>query len=178
MNAMQKPWRIAILGAESTGKSTLAEALATHFRTLWVPEYLREFVELHGRTPYEEEQLVIARVQTEREDAAALSASRFLFCDTTPLMTSLYSRFYWGRVEPRLERMAADRHYDLTLVTAPDAPWVADGLQRESEAVRQQIHTQLLAKLAALNLPYSLVSGTEPMRLQQVESLLQRLTPA
>lgn len=175
---MKPPLRIAILGAESTGKSTLAAALAQHYRSSWVPEYLREFVALQGRTPREEEQIVIACTQVEREDLAARSTDTLLFCDTTPLMTALYSCFYWGRVDPQLAMMARDRCYHLTLVMAPDTPWVADGLQRESEAVRQHLHEKLLEALAQLGNPYILVQGTEQERMQQVIQLLHPLQDA
>jgi len=175
MKTRASPHRIAILGAESTGKSTLAAALARHYCCSWVPEYLREFVERQGRTPREEEQLLIARMQVQHEDIAARRAGTFLFCDTTPLMTALYSQFYWGRVDPQLAEMARGRRYFLNLVTAPDTPWVADGLQRESEMVRQQLHEQLLETLAQLEMPYTLVQGTEPERMQQVTQLLHPL---
>ena len=55
--------RVAILGAESTGKSTLAAALAQRHHTLWVPEYLREFVETEQRVPFEDDQVRIAQIQ-------------------------------------------------------------------------------------------------------------------
>jgi NadR type nicotinamide-nucleotide adenylyltransferase len=167
--------RIAILGAESTGKSSLAEALAARFGTLWVPEYLREFVATHQRTPQEHEQLFIATTQVEREAAAAAAANRLLFCDTTPLMTAIYSRFYWGRVDPQLDALARKRSYDVTVVTAPDAPWVADGLQRESAEVRQLIHEQLLATLDSLKTPYLLVAGNPEQRVRQVQTALPGL---
>jgi NadR type nicotinamide-nucleotide adenylyltransferase len=165
--------RVAILGAESTGKSTLAAALAGRYRTLWVPEYLREFVETRRRTPHENEQLVIATTQVEREATAARLARRVLFCDTTPLMTAIYSRFYWGRVDPRLDALARNSTYDFTIVTAPDGPWIADGLQRESEAVRQTIHENLLATLEGLAIPFLLVAGGLEQRLRQVDALLR-----
>ena len=105
--------RIAILGAESTAKSTLAPALAARYGTLWVPEYLREFVATRERVPHEDDQPGIARTQREREDAMAASpgARRFLFCDTTPLMTAVYSRIYWGRVPPALLALEAAHDY-------------------------------------------------------------------
>ena len=68
MSAMNTIRRIAVLGAESSGKSTLCEALARRYGTLWVPEYLREFVDTHGRVPFETDQFTIARTQRERED--------------------------------------------------------------------------------------------------------------
>lgn len=164
--------RIAILGAESSGKSTLAEALARRYGTLWVPEYLREFVDTLGRVPHEEDQYGIALTQRAREDAASARAERFLFCDTTPLMTALYSRVYWGRVDAQLTALDTRHDYAWTFVTAPDTPWEPDGLQRESEEVRQMVHRMLLETLAARGIAYTLLEGDLPHRMRQVEGLL------
>jgi NadR type nicotinamide-nucleotide adenylyltransferase len=167
--------RVAILGAESTGKSTLATTLALRYGTVWVPEYLREFVETERRVPFEGEQLRIAQIQIEREDAAAAAARRFLFCDTTPLMTAIYSGVYWGRVGAQLA--ALDLHYDYaaTLVAAPDLPWVPDGLQRESAEVRQQVHQALVDKLERRAIAYTLLTGSLEQRLSQAELVLSKL---
>ena len=164
--------RIAILGAESSGKSTLSEALARRYNTVWVPEYLREFVDMHARVPREEDQFGIARTQLAREYAAERVARRYLFCDTTALMTALYSRVYWDRVDAQLAQLAAHHAYAITLVTAPDGPWEPDGLQRESEAVRQMVHRMLLETLAARGIAYTLLAGDLAQRLRQVEQLL------
>ncbi len=164
---MSGPLRIAILGAESSGKSTLAAALADRYDTVWVPEYLREFVDTHGRVPREEDQYPIARTQIEREDAAAAKACGFLFCDTTPMMTALYSRWYWGRVDAQLALLERRHDYAFTLVTAPDTPWEADGLQRESEQVRQTIHEQVLQMLNDRGIAFLMVSGSLQQRVLQ-----------
>ncbi len=164
--------RVAILGAESSGKSTLAAALARHYRTVWVPEYLREFVDTTCRVPNEGDQYPIARTQQEREDAAALQASGLLFCDTTPMMTALYSRWYWGRVDAQLAQLERRHDYAFTLVTAPDSPWEADGLQRESEEVRQAVHEQVIQVLAERGIAYTLVTGSLPQRMLQAARLL------
>jgi NadR type nicotinamide-nucleotide adenylyltransferase len=175
MNSETNLRRIVILGAESTGKSTLSGALALRYGTLWVPEYLREFVETRQRVPFESDQVDIARTQLERERALAQvlaqqpEARRFLFCDTAPLMTAVYSRIYWGRVPPDLLALEAAHDYALTLVAAPDLPWVPDGLQRESEEVRQRVHAQLLAVLDERGIPFVLVTGDLPQRVRQVE---------
>lgn len=168
--------RIAVLGAESSGKSTLCEALARRYDTLWVPEYLREFVDTKGRVPFEADQVGIALTQRAREDAAALHAKDFLFCDTTPLMTALYSRVYWGRVDPDLERLTsthASLDYALTLVTAPDTPWVEDGLMRESPQVRERVFAMVVEELDARGIRFVLVEGDLPHRLRQVEAALK-----
>jgi len=170
--------RIAILGAESTGKSTLAETLAARQAAPWLPEYLREFVDVHGRVPREEDQAGIARTQRAREDLlaaqAALEGRRLLFCDTAPLMTAVYSRIYWGRVDADLLAQEAAHDYALTLVAAPDdIPWVPDGLQRESPAVRQRVHDCLLAVLAQRGIAYTLLRGDLAQRVAQAEALLR-----
>jgi NadR type nicotinamide-nucleotide adenylyltransferase len=164
---MNRPSRIAILGAESSGKSTLAAALASHYGTVWVPEYLREFVDVNERVPDEADQYPIARTQMARENEAAAKAAHFLFCDTTPMMTALYSRWYWGRVDAQLALLERRHEYAFTLVTAPDSPWEADGLQRESEAVRQTIHEQVLQMLDERDIAYLIVTGSLPQRMLQ-----------
>jgi len=164
--------RVAILGAESSGKSTLAPALAERYRTAWVPEYLREFVETRQRVPAAEDQFLIASTQAQREDEAAARASGYLFCDTTPLMTAVYSRFYFNGADAQLAALADSRHYGITIVTAPDSPWVEDGLQRASEQVRRVVHQMLLAELGARGISYTLVEGTLEQRLDQLERIL------
>jgi NadR type nicotinamide-nucleotide adenylyltransferase len=92
--------RVCLLGGESTGKSTLAEALARHLATLSVAEYGRElWVRKSGRLAFED-LLHIAEVQAAREDEAAGRANRWLVCDTSPLTTLFYSRHLFGRADP------------------------------------------------------------------------------
>lgn len=171
MSAAPAPLRVAILGAASSGKSTLAQALASRYQTLWVPEYLREFVDVQGRVPRADDQFHIASTQRAREDALAGEAHQYLFCDTTPLMTAIYSRHYFGEVDAPLAALAAchRQDYALTLVTAADIPWVADGLQRECEAVSITINRMLLDELALRGIPYLLIAGDPGERLSQVE---------
>jgi NadR type nicotinamide-nucleotide adenylyltransferase len=169
--------RVAILGAESTGKSTLAAALALHYKTVWVPEYLREFVQAERRVPFEQDQFRIAQIQLEREQAAAAGASRFLFCDTTPFMTAIYSGVYWGWVDPQLAALDLLHDYALTLVAAPDGPWVPDGLQRDSAAVRQAVHQAVIDKLEDRRIAYTLVSGSLEQRIVQAQRALDRIVP-
>ena len=87
-------------------------------------------------------------------------------------MTALYSRVYWGRVDAQLARLDARHDYAWTFVTAPDTPWEPDGLQRESEEVRQMVHRMLLETLSARGIAYTLLEGDLPHRMRQAEGLL------
>ena len=168
--------KIAILGAESSGKSVLAEALAKQYQTVWVPEYLREFVEVNQRVPREEDQLMIARTQIAHEQQLLPQARQWLFCDTSPLMTVIYSKHYFPGIDPELIMLAEQHDYDFTIVTAPDFPWTPDGLQRESPAVRQRVHEQLLEILEQREIPHLVVEGNLEQRLSQVEFALSFLS--
>jgi NadR type nicotinamide-nucleotide adenylyltransferase len=158
--------RVAILGGESSGKSTLARALAERFRTSWVAEYGRAlWEEKHGELEFDD-LLRIARRQIELEQSAAESAVRYLFCDTTPLVTRFYSNALFGRVDPALDTLC-ERPYSLFVLCAPDIPFDQDGTRRD-EAFRLEQHEHYLQALRARNLPYLLVRGSVDERIAQV----------
>ena len=176
---MSKPLVIAVLGAESTGKTTLAQALATRIAdetgltTAWVPEWLREWCEREGRTPRPDEQADIAERQHQRIALAAAN-HQVVIADTTALATAVYSRLLFD--DRSLEARAAALHaqVDFTLLTALDLAWVADGHQRDGEHVRVPVDSALRELLITHRLPWALVSGTGAVRL---ESALDALSP-
>lgn len=116
--------RISIFGPESTGKSTLAARLAEHFQTLWVPEFARGWLEARGGKVGLEDLPVISRAQRASEEALARQSGPLLFCDTDPSATPLWSEELFGCSHPVLELTVG--RYDLTLLCAPDVPWVED----------------------------------------------------
>ena len=169
---------IALLGAESTGKTTLAAALGDALRepgrgVAVVPEYLREFCDREGRTPRADEQRHIADEQTRRIDAAARSHA-IVVADTTALMTAVYSDHVFGDTGLYAPAQAAHARCGLTLVTALDLPWQPDGLQRDGPQVRAPVDTLLRAALARADLPYSVVFGTGAHRLQTALASVRR----
>jgi nicotinamide riboside kinase len=158
---------IAILGAESTGKSTLAielcDALRSEgFKVAVVSEYLREFCDRIGRTPRPEEQAAIAEEQSRRI-AAAAQAHDVVVADTTGLMTAIYSElvFIDHSLYAAAERVQSS--YALTLVAALDLPWQPDPL-RNGPHVREPVDAMLRASLARAGVSYAVVSGTGPAR--------------
>ncbi|WP_028104234.1 AAA family ATPase [Pseudoduganella violaceinigra] len=169
---MKQPYRVAILGAASSGKTTLAQALSQRYGQPWVPEYLREFCDARQDVPVSADQFHIATTQVAREEALAAHGGRFLFCDTTPLMTAVYSIHYFGGIDEQLESLAASRRYDITLVCKPEFAWIPDGLHHEEEDVSGMIDSILLGELARRGIPYARISGALEARLQQVEQLL------
>jgi nicotinamide riboside kinase len=159
--------KIAILGAESTGKTQLAQSLAKHWTqqghsALWVPEVLREWCEREGRTPLPHEQLAICQEQAQRVLQAP--ATDWLVADTTPMMTAIYSDMLFDDVSLYDFALEHQRHYDLTLVMALDLPWVADGLQRDGPHVREPVDRLLRAALARGALPYTVIGGQGEQR--------------
>lgn len=164
--------KVLLLGAESTGKSTLAQALAAHYQTQWVSEYLREFVAQQGRLPQASEQLLIAQTQIAYEITAMVMAQNYLFCDTGPCMTALYSSYCFGECPSDLLHLAQQHRYDVVLVTNTDIAWQADGIQRDSPAAQLAIHQSLLNLLHDWSWDYTLVTGGEAERLKQVTNLL------
>jgi nicotinamide riboside kinase len=161
---------VAIVGAESTGKSTLARALArriageTGLTCASVDEHLRTWCETMGRTPRIDEQRSIAQSQQDRI-AQAASTHDVVVADTTAAMIAVYSRFVFN--DRSLDAWAAAEHagsVQHTLVTALDLPWVADGLQREGEHVRMPIDAMLRELLATHGIDWSLVGGTGDAR--------------
>jgi nicotinamide riboside kinase len=166
MNAL----KIALLGAESTGKSTLALALAAHFASLGrnaiaVPEALRDWCAAQGRTPRPEEQLGIAEEQQRRVDEAARTHD-VVIADTTAVMVAVYSAMLFD--DGSLYRFAVDaqRGYDVTLLTGLDLPWIADGLFRDGAHVREPVDAIVRDMLEKAAVPYRVVYGSGDERLR------------
>lgn len=154
---------ICIIGAESTGKTTLAQALAAQFDCPWVPEYLREFCVSRERTPTPHEQSLILETQLINEMAAQVIAQqrdyRYVFCDTAPLLTAVYSDFVFGDTSLYTRARALHSRYSLTLLLQPDIAWVADGMQRDGAHVRQPITNLIERELVAVNAVVVSISG-------------------
>lgn len=165
---------VALLGAECTGKSTLAEALAAHFNAGLVTEYLREWCDTHGRTPQQHEQAHIAAQQAARIEAAAQQHA-LVICDTTPLITALCSQHYFNDDSLLASGLAFQRRCDLTLLCAPDLPWQPDGIQRDGPEVRARFDTRLRDALASTGLRWVDIQGDAAPRLAQALQALQPL---
>lgn len=170
---------VALLGAESTGKTTLAAQLRTALasdgqRVAVVGEYLREFCDLAGRTPRQDEQRGIAQEQMRRIDEAAAS-NDIVIADTTAMMIAVYSDQVFGDTSLYAQAQAAHaERCDVTLLTALDLPWLPDGLQRDGPHVRDPVDAKVRRALGDAGLGYCVVGGSGGDRLRAALACVSR----
>lgn len=157
--------RIVLIGAESTGKSTLAKALAEHFNAPLSNEYVRHYVDQVQRELSAEDLTPIARGQLAAEDVACAAAKDLVIHDTNILSSIIYAKHYFGISLDWVDHAFAERDYTLYLLCLPDIPWIADDGQRESPESREQLHTIFKATLDELDLPYVEIGGSAEARI-------------
>jgi NadR type nicotinamide-nucleotide adenylyltransferase len=162
--------RVCLVGAESTGKTTLAMDLAKHYKTAWVPEYGRIYAEgklfTEAQTWQSREFIAIAKNQIELEDALAESGKEILICDTDALTTGIWHERYMGTRSKDVETLAAQRKYSLYIVTGDEIPWEQDGT-RDSGHVRSSMHQKIIERLKEGKKPYIEIKGSREERLQK-----------
>jgi NadR type nicotinamide-nucleotide adenylyltransferase len=170
--------RICVLGAESTGTTTLARDLATALKTVWVQEYGRDYSEqklrrndLEWRT---EEFAAIAGEQSRLEDLAAREANRVLICDTNAFATTLWHRRYIGSHSKQVEAIASRGRCDLYLLTGDEIPFIQDGL-RDGEHIRHQMHGWFEQALSQQSAPWVSLRGNPEQRLRKALDLISGL---
>ncbi|MCG2693712.1 AAA family ATPase [Candidatus Parcubacteria bacterium] len=163
--------RVVILGAESTGTTTLAKALAEHYKTSWVPEFGRVYWEGKINAPdaslwQSEEFVFIAKAQNKMEDVLAKACNKILFCDTNSFATSLWHERYMGKNSPEVLAVCAGRKYDLYILTDIDIPFVQDGT-RDGEKIREKMHYRFLEELKKRKKKFIVASGNRNERLNR-----------
>ena len=164
--------RVCVLGAESSGTTTLAQAVAAQLNTSWVEEYGREFCALkYGRGDFDwhsDEFALIAVEQKQRIDTAARTCNSVVVCDTDAFTTRLWHFRYAGFWSEEVERIAREaKTPDLYVLTSPDIPFVQDGL-RDGEHLRFQMHEQFIQELNNWKANWILAIGTIEERVAQV----------
>jgi nicotinamide riboside kinase len=164
---------IALLGAECTGKSELAAALANALGGTMVPEVLRAWCDARGRTPMAHEQRGIFDAQQFAERAARARGPHPIVCDTTPLSVAIHSVYYFADQQMINEGLALQRCYAHTFVCATDVPWIADGIQRDGLGVRDAVQ-QLLLDTLHPHIAYSMVRGSLSERVAFVLDQIKR----
>jgi len=156
---------IALIGPESTGKTTLCVQLAEYYKTVWVPEYARVFMENLHRTYTYEDVVHCATEQMKAEDALTEKANLFLFCDTELINYKIWFEDKFKKIPDWLEEEFIKRKYDLYLLTSPDLPWVEEAV-RENPHRREYLFDLYKKELEKRNFDYRIISGSGEARLE------------
>jgi NadR type nicotinamide-nucleotide adenylyltransferase len=166
--------RIAIVGPECTGKTSLAKRLSQDFHTAWVPEYARDFLKQLDRPYTQADLLTIAEGQLALEDEIASTANNILVCDTNLYVIKIWSEFKYGTCDPRILNAIATRHYDYYLLTNIDLPWEADP-QREHPHEREALFNIYHQELASQPVPYSIINFEGEERFQLAKEIVKKV---
>ncbi|MGR7813029.1 AAA family ATPase [Lacinutrix undariae] len=174
--------KVVLFGPESTGKTTLSRQLAAHYKSLWVPEFARDYLQDKWNNEHKicepKDLLPIAIGQMKLENTLAQKTNSVLVCDTNVLETKVYSEAYYsGTCDPVLEKYALENTYDLYFLTYIDTPWEADDL-RDKPHERENMFKAFETALKKYNRPYVLVKGNKEERLkiaiEHIDNLLQK----
>lgn len=174
--------RVVVVGAESTGSTTLACALAAHYATAWVPEYGRTWTAIRPGGPdapwqTAEFDLIAAEHQRQERDAMRTAPCPLVICDTDVFATTIWHRRYMGTSSPSLQAMARTWRPDLYLLTGDEIAFVQDGM-RDGEHLRHAMHREFRERLDGQPVPWIEVSGRHEDRLRDavaaIDALLER----
>jgi nicotinamide riboside kinase len=163
--------KIAIVGPESTGKSTLAAALAQQYNGIWVPEFARTYVAALNRPYTAEDIIAISKGQLQAEAEASAKGIFPLFADTTVLVEKIWLEHAFKQEHPVIEEGIKNADYQLYLLTDIDMPWQPDP-QREHPHLREYFLARYIYWLERYQLPYQLISGSEEERLATVGMII------
>ncbi|PRZ24983.1 DUF4301 family protein [Flavobacterium granuli] len=173
--------KIALFGPESTGKTTLAIQLADHYKTAWVPEFARDYLQ----EKWDKSQLIcdvndmlpIAYGQTRLENEKLSMANKYLLCDTNLMVTKVFSEVYYDYCDPLLDQAAREHEYDLFFLTDIDVPWEKDDLRDKPEG-RQSVFEVFKQSLVDNNKAFITLSGDKNLRLKKAIAIIDDLTIA
>ncbi|WP_028455921.1 AAA family ATPase [Chitinilyticum litopenaei] len=165
--------RIALVGPESCGKTTLARELAAELAAPWVPEFARSWFAARGSSDYTLDDIVaIARGQLALEDE--LASPGWLVCDTNVLVCVIWAEVRFGQCPPELAMLWRPQDYALHLLLSPDLPWQPDPL-RENPLDREQLFELYRQGLQIAGVPFAEVSGSGAQRLACAQAALASL---
>lgn len=165
---------IAIVGPESTGKSTLSSALAEHFKTVSVPEYSRDFLSNLDKAYRQEDLLDIAKGQVMAAEEGKKEANQLLFLDTDLFVIKVWSEFKYGNCDPLILQMLAANKADYYLLTSPDIPYEDDPL-RENPGDREELFEIYHKELVAAGVSFKIVTGYPQKRIQEAIQVINEL---
>ena len=166
---------IAITGAESTGKSTLAEQLGQHYKVPFEPEFARDYVrEIGNRYTFSDVEF-IARKQIEQYNKLVQAGHKLVILDTWLLITKVWFDVVFKKVPDWVEESIRNTPVDLFLVCDTDLPWVADDVRENGGEERLKLQTRYLNEIKNYGFQYKIISGAAAERTQNAISCVNGL---
>ena len=166
--------KIVLLGPESTGKTVLAEYLAKHFTTVYLPELARSYVE-NLKRPYTYEDVIkIANSQVEQEKRYLQKANNLLIYDTWMIITKVWMDVVYGESPKWITDYIRDTHIDLFLLCNTDIPWFPDKVRENGGEMREKLFHTYKQELQAFNKQYAIVEGTGELRKTNALALINQ----
>jgi NadR type nicotinamide-nucleotide adenylyltransferase len=150
--------KIALIGPESTGKTTLCESLAAHFKTVWVPEISRNYIGALKRKYTLEDIEHCTKAQLTEEEKLKKKANGFLFCDSEMIIAKVWCEDVFKTVPEWIEDKVNTNLYDLHLLMLPDIPFEQDNV-RENPHRREFFYNWYKRELEDRNFPYEVIGG-------------------
>lgn len=167
--------RIALIGPESTAKSTLSEQLARHYMTHWVKEYSREYLSKISRKYTLDDILLIAQTQLEQEKKLSQSANKFIFADTELILSKVWCEDVFKTCPDWIKENILPYKYDLYLLTYPDLPWEEDAV-RENGNRRHFFYDWYEKELKVIKANYTVIKGENEERLNNCISAIEKFS--
>lgn len=173
----KQPKIVVITGAESTGKSTLAEALGNYYHVPVIPEFARDYVEKLNRPYTYGDVEKIALKQVEELNAAKKLEHPVIFVDTWLIITKIWFEVVFQKVPAWLENTIRTTPIDLFLVCDTDLPWIPDPVRENGGEKRRILHDMYIENIKKYNFTFHIVNGEDQLRfenaLHQVKLLLK-----
>jgi NadR type nicotinamide-nucleotide adenylyltransferase len=169
--------KIAIIGPESTGKSTLSKQLAEHYKTDWCPEYARAYLTENGMDYTYKDLIKIAQGQLSLEDAMEPYAKNGLyFIDTNMYVMKVWCEYVFNNCHQFILDEINERKYDLYLLCNIDLPWSPDPLREyPDEKRREELYNIYKDILVNQPTPWVIISGTNEERLNAGIAAVEKL---
>jgi NadR type nicotinamide-nucleotide adenylyltransferase len=165
--------RIALIGPESTSKSTLSKELAKHYKTVWVKEYAREYLKTINRKYVLDDILQIAQEQFRLEQKLLSRAYQYIFVDTELIISKVWCEDVFKTCPDWINENIIKNKYDLYLLTYPDLPWEADPL-RENPNRREFFFNWYEKELKTINANYAIIKGVGEERLKNSIEVIEK----
>lgn len=169
--------QIVIIGGESTGKTTLANALSAHYAATWIPEFARTYL-TNLKRPYEEKDLLnIAQGQVQAMRDSHAMPSEFVFYDTDLRVIQVWSEDKYQRCDAFILKQIALTKVDAFIITSPDIEWTFDPLREHPlPSQRTYFFTWYLELVLSSQIPFCVVKGRHEHRMQQACLFLESIT--